>query len=135
MTDLGPLRANRYRSLRCSDVNPEGVGTTVQLAGWIAAKRDHGGLLFVDLRDDGGLVQLVSHPDNPVFETLTGLRVESVVAVTGEVVARTPDTVNPKLGTGTVEVVVATAEVLSSADVLPFPVEKDVEVPDDLRLR
>ena len=68
MTDLGPVTVNRYRTLRCGDVGEDRVGTTVRLAGWIAAKRDHGGLLFVDLRDAGGLVQLVGHPDRPAFD-------------------------------------------------------------------
>jgi aspartyl-tRNA synthetase len=136
MTDLGPLPVNRYRSLRCSDVGEERVGTTVRLAGWIAAKRDHGGLLFVDLRDAGGVVQLVSHPDLPaVFERLSSLRVESVVTVTGPVIARDEKDHNPKIPTGTVEVRVEAVEVLSEADVLPFPVERDTEVPEDMRLR
>jgi aspartyl-tRNA synthetase len=136
MTDLGPLHVNRYRSLRCGDVNDESVGTSAHLAGWIAAKRDHGGLLFVDLRDAGGVVQLVSHPDQPdVFERLSGLRVESVVSITGPVVAREPKDFNPKIPTGTVEVRVEAVEVLSEADLLPFPVERDTDVPEDMRLR
>ena len=136
MTDLGPLPVNRYRSLRCGDVGEDRVGTTVRLAGWIAAKRDHGGLLFVDLRDAGGVVQLVSHPDLPaVFERLSRLRVESVVTVTGPVIARDEKDHNPKIPTGTVEVRVEAVEVLSEADVLPFPVERDTEVPEDMRLR
>src|ERR1700736_4041952 len=93
-----PLAVNVYRSLRCGEVTPDQVGTTVRLAGWVAAKRDHGGLLFVDLRDAGGVVQLVTHPDQPaVFETLSGLRVESVITVTGKVVGREPKDYNPKL--------------------------------------
>jgi aspartyl-tRNA synthetase len=138
MTDRRPLAVNRYRNTRAGALGPDHIGDTVCLAGWIAAKRDHGGLLFVDLRDSGGVVQLVSHPDSPdkaVFETLTHLRVESVVTVTGTVVARPPETVNPKLATGAVEVIVDAAEVLSPADVLPFPVEKDTEVPEEMRLR
>jgi aspartyl-tRNA synthetase len=136
MTDLGPLRANRYRSLRAGGVSPQRVGSTVRLAGWMAAKRDHGGLLFVDLRDASGVVQLVSHPDQPeVFDRLSRLRVESVVAVTGQVVAREEKDYNPKIPTGTVEVDVAEVEVLSEADVLPFPVERDTEVPEEARLR
>jgi aspartyl-tRNA synthetase len=102
----------------------------------MAAKRDHGGLLFVDLRDSAGVVQLVTHPDrSAVFEPLSRLRVESVVAVTGEVVAREAKDFNPKLPTGTVEVVVDAVEVLSEADVLPFPVERDTEVSEEARLR
>src|ERR1700732_1645383 len=106
MTDPRPLAVNRYRNVRAGDLTDSNVGQTVRLAGWIAAKRDHGGLLFVDLRDDGGVVQLVSHPDNAVFELLTRLRVESVATVSGQVVARPDDKVNPNLPTGTVEVVV-----------------------------
>ncbi|MDA8045204.1 MAG: aspartate--tRNA ligase [Actinomycetota bacterium] len=135
-----PLNVNRYRNRRCGDLRTEDVGGTVQLAGWIAAKRDHGGLLFVDLRDPNGVVagsvvQLVVHPDQAPFPVLDGLRLESVVSVGGRVVARPPETVNPKLATGEVEVAVETAEPLSSADVLPFPVERDTEVGEENRLR
>ena len=140
MEQTPPLAINRYRDLRGGSLRPEDAGRTVRLAGWMAAKRDHGGLLFVDLRDPagsapGGLVQLVAHPDLAAFEVLARLRVESVISVTGEVVARTPETVNPKLETGGVEVQVAEVEVLSSADVLPFPVERDSDVGEESRLR
>jgi len=112
------------------------VGRTVRLAGWVAAKRDHGGLLFVDLRDPGGiepggLVQLVIHPDVSAFEVLSHLRLESVISVSGEVVARTAETVNSKLATGEVEVVTADLEVLSVSEVLPFPVERDTDVGEE----
>jgi aspartyl-tRNA synthetase len=140
MEETRPLAANQYRDHRCGDLRPGDVGRTVRLAGWMAAKRDHGGLLFADLRDPGGLnaggiVQLVVHPDQPAFETLAGLRVESVVSVSGEVVARSPETVNPKIGTGGVEVAVTGVEVLSAADVVPFPVERDTDVHEENRLR
>jgi aspartyl-tRNA synthetase len=136
MSSHRPLAVNRYRSLRGGEVTPDLIGSTVHLAGWMAAKRDHGGLLFVDLRDAGGVVQLVTHPDQPeVFETLSRLRVESVITVTGKVVAREPKDYNPKLPTGTLEVAVDTVEVLSSADVLPFPVERDTDVNEEMRLR
>lgn len=150
----GPLAANRYRDTRCGRLRPADIGAKVRLAGWVAAKRDHGGLLFVDLRDpagpdadlpdDGGaylrgdhnalVVQLVSHPADAAFEALSRVRLESVVSVTGRVVARPPATVNPKLATGSVEVEVASVEVLSSSDVLPFPVERDTEVGEEARL-
>ena len=135
-----PLAVNRYRDRRCGELRAEDVGRSVRLAGWIAAKRDHGGLLFVDMRDPGGLapggvVQLVAHPDSPAFAVLEGLRLESVIGVTGTVIARTPETINPRLGTGEVEVGVESAEVLSSADILPFPVERDTEVGEENRLR
>jgi aspartyl-tRNA synthetase len=136
MTDLGPLHVNRYRSLRCGEVGESHVGSRVRLAGWVAAKRDHGGLLFVDLRDAGGVVQLVTHPDQgEVFEPLSRLRVESVIAVTGQVVSRDEKDYNPKVPTGTVELVVDGVEVLSEAEVLPFPVERDTELSEEARLR
>jgi aspartyl-tRNA synthetase len=140
MSETRPLTPNRYRDRRCGELGADDVGATVRLAGWMAAKRDHGGVLFVDLRDPGGtapagLVQLVVHPDSPAFATLGSLRVESVVAVVGTVAARPPETVNPRLATGAVEVAVNAVEVLSSAEVLPFPVERDTEVGEENRLR
>jgi aspartyl-tRNA synthetase len=138
--DAPPLNVNLYRTRRCGELRAEDVGRVVQLAGWVAAKRDHGGLLFIDLRDPsgvgpGGLVQLVAHPDQPAFAVLDDLRLESVVTISGQVVARPPETVNPKLATGQVEIAVETAEVLSSADILPFSVERDTEVGEENRLR
>jgi aspartyl-tRNA synthetase len=140
MDPAAPLNPNRYRDTRGSVLRSSDVGHTVLLAGWMAAKRDHGGLLFLDLRDPGpaggdDLVQLVVNPDSPAFETLTHLRIESVVSVSGQVVARTPETVNPRLRTGEVEVVVAEVEVLSSAEILPFPVERDTDVGEEARLK
>ncbi|HSS11727.1 MAG TPA: aspartate--tRNA ligase, partial [Acidimicrobiales bacterium] len=132
MVELVP---NRYRSIRCSEISDRHAGSTVRLAGWIAAKRDHGGLLFLDLRDSSGLVQLVSHPDDGPFETLSRLRVESVIAMEGLVVNREEKDYNPKLSTGTVEVAVTSVDVLSSAEVLPFPVERDTDVSEEMRLR
>jgi aspartyl-tRNA synthetase len=140
MADPPPLAVNRYRDHRCGALRPADVGTIVRLAGWVGAKRDHGGLLFVDLRDAGGAVpagsvQLVLHPDQPAYADLERLRVESVVSVSGTVVARSPETVNPRIATGEVEVTVTEVEVLSSADVLPFPVLRDTEVGEESRLR
>ena len=140
MEETRPLTPNRYRDTRGGALRPDDVGRVVRVAGWVAAKRDHGGLLFVDVRDPGGIepggvVQLVSHPDEPGFDTLGSLRLESTVSVVGEVVARTPETVNPKLDTGGVEVVVREVEVLAAADVLPFPVERDTAVGEEARLR
>ncbi|MCL2393825.1 MAG: aspartate--tRNA ligase [Acidimicrobiaceae bacterium] len=135
MPDTAPLAVNRYRDRRGGDLRQGDVGATVRLAGWLAAKRDHGGLLFVDLRDASGLVQLVAHPGEEAGAVLEGLRVESTVSVVGTVVARSTETVNPKLETGTVEVAVSAVEVLAEADVLPFPVERESEVGDEARLR
>jgi len=124
-----------YRNIRAGQVSEAHVGQKLRLAGWVAAKRDHGGLLFVDLRDAGGVVQLVSHPDRASFETLSRIRLESVVAVSGEVVAREQKDYNPKLATGTVEVAVESLEVLSTAEVLPFPVDPAAEISEETRLR
>ena len=148
------LAPNRYRSTRCGALRPTNIGSLVHVTGWVAAKRDHGGLLFIDLRDPAGpdadlgapghaflrgdhrarVVQLVSHPGHAAFETLARLRVESVIAVRGTVVARPADTVNPKLATGEVEVEVDSLEILSVAEVLPFPVERDSDVGEEARL-
>lgn len=140
MSDHRPLTPNIYRDRRGGVLGAEDVGATVRLAGWIAAKRDHGGLLFLDLRDPGGveaggIVQLVIDPVKPAFETLTHLRLESVISVTGRVVERAEANVNPRIPTGRVEVAVDDAEVLSSADVLPFPVERQSDVGEESRLR
>jgi len=138
--DPQKLSPNRYRDRLAGTLGVADVGQKVRLAGWIAAKRDHGGVLFVDLRDPGGLhpagsVQLVAHPASPAFETLGSLRVESTISVVGQVVARSPETRNPRLPTGDVEVAVEELEVLAAADVLPFPVERDTDVGEESRLR
>jgi aspartyl-tRNA synthetase len=135
-----PLTPNRYRDTRAGTLRASDVGRTVRLAGWVAARRDHGGLLFIDLRDPAGVapagfVQLVANPAVASFETLSALRLESTVSVVGEVVARPPATVNPRLPTGEIEVAVTAVEVLAAADVLPFPVERDSEVGEEARLR
>jgi aspartyl-tRNA synthetase len=124
-----------YRSHTCGALRLADVGANVRLAGWIHRKRDHGGLLFVDLRDHYGLTQLVAHPGDPGFETLDKLRAESVVRVDGQVVARTPDTINPSLATGEIEVRVKAAEALSPAAELPLPVFGEPDYPEEIRLK
>ena len=93
-----------YRSHSCGDLSAAEVGQTVRLSGWIHRKRDHGGVLFVDLRDHYGLTQLVCAAGSPHLAVLDGLRLESVVTIDGEVVAREAGTVNPNLPTGAIEV-------------------------------
>jgi aspartyl-tRNA synthetase len=93
-----------YRSHNCAALRDSNVGETVRLSGWVHRKRDHGGLLFVDLRDHYGITQIVVDADSPALPTLEGLKLESVVTIDGEVKARTPETVNPNLPTGAVEV-------------------------------
>ncbi|MGF1463453.1 MAG: aspartate--tRNA ligase [Maricaulaceae bacterium] len=124
-----------YRSHTCGELRAAHVGQTVKLSGWIHRKRDHGGVLFIDLRDHYGLTQCVCVPSNPHFERLERLRVESVVGLTAEVVARDPDTVNPNLGTGEIEVRVRALDVHSEAAELPLPVFGEPEYPEETRLK
>src|SRR5690349_22158292 len=93
-----------YRTNTCVELRPANVGETVRLSGWVHRVRDHGGLLFIDLRDHYGVTQIVADPDSPAFKTAETLRSEWVVRVDGEVKARTPETVNPNLQTGEIEV-------------------------------
>jgi aspartyl-tRNA synthetase len=115
--------------LRSSD-----VGETVRLSGWIHRKRDHGGVLFIDLRDHYGITQIVADQDNPVQKLLDSLRLESVVTVTGEVVARSAEAVNPKLPTGEIEVIAREVDVQSRADELPMPIATEADYPEEIRL-
>src|SRR3569623_1106617 len=124
-----------YRTHTCGALRAADTGKTVRLSGWIHRKRDHGGLMFVDLRDHYGLTQLVLSPETPGFDLVEHLRAESVIRVDGEVVARTPETVNPNLPTGTVEVRVRELEVLSEAAELPLPVFGEPDYPEEIRLK
>jgi aspartyl-tRNA synthetase len=111
------------------------VGEHVRLAGWVNRKRDHGQLLFIDLRDHYGVTQCVFTPESAAFKVGEAVRLESVIAVAGRVIARTEENVNPALPTGGVEVVVDAIEVLSAAETLPFPVAGTQEIPEEQRLR
>jgi len=124
-----------YRSHNCAALRLANVGETVRLSGWVHRKRDHGHLLFVDLRDHYGITQIVTDTDSPAFKTLDRLRVESVVTVDGEVVARSKETVNPNLPTGEIEVRAAIVTVQSAAAELPMPVFGEQEYPEEIRLK
>ena len=124
-----------YRTHTCGELRASDVGETVRLSGWVHRKRDHGHLLFVDLRDHYGLTQIVADTESPAFKTLDRLRVESVVTVEGEVVARSPETVNPNLATGEIEVRAKTVTVQSEAAELPMPVAGEQDYPEDIRLK
>ena len=124
-----------YRTHTCAELRATDVGSTVRLSGWIHRKRDHGGVLFVDLRDHYGLTQLVCRAGTEALAVLDSLRVESVVTVTGEVVGREGGAINPKLATGDIEIVVDTVEVQSSAAELPMPVAGEADYPEETRLR
>ena len=124
-----------YRTHNCGELRSEQVGETVRISGWVHRKRDHGGLLFVDLRDHYGLTQCVAKPDNAHFQVLERLRVESVVSITGTVLARSDDTVNENLDTGAVEVSVDELVVQSEAEELPLPVFGEPDYPEEIRLK
>jgi aspartyl-tRNA synthetase len=123
-----------YRTHTCGELRPAHVGETVRLSGWVHRKRDHGNLLFVDLRDHYGLTQCVIDVSSPLFKVAEGVRPESVIIVTGRVVKRAPETVNPNLPTGEVELAIADIALESAAEVLPIRVAGEVEYPEDLRL-
>jgi aspartyl-tRNA synthetase len=124
-----------YRSHTAGALRAADTGKTVRLSGWIHRKRDHGGLVFIDLRDHYGLTQLVISPETPGFAVVERLRAESVIRIDGEVVARSPDTVNANLPTGEVEVRVRSVEVLSEAAELPLPVFGEPDYPEEIRLK
>ncbi|MGP8025479.1 MAG: aspartate--tRNA ligase, partial [Acidocella sp.] len=124
-----------YRSHDCAALRSSDIGKTARLSGWVHAKRDHGGLLFIDLRDHFGLTQCVFAAGTPAFAAAEHLRVESVITVTGSVVERAPGTTNPKLPTGEIELRVEVLELQSGADVLPIQVAGNENYPDELRLK
>ncbi len=123
-----------YRTHTCGALRLADQGANVRLSGWLHRKRDHGGLMFVDLRDHYGLTQLVADPATPGFDILERLRAESVVRIDGDVVARTADTVNGALPTGEIEVRVRAVTVLSEAAELPLPVFGEPDYPEEIRL-
>jgi aspartyl-tRNA synthetase len=124
-----------YRTHTCAELRSSNVGETVRLSGWVHRKRDHGHLLFVDLRDHYGITQIVTDTDSAAFKTLDRIRVESVVTIEGEVVARSKETVNPNLPTGEIEVRAANVTVQSAAAELPMPVFGEQEYPEEIRLK
>jgi aspartyl-tRNA synthetase len=137
-TEAPALRANGYRDSWCGQVLPDRVDSEVRVAGWVNRRRDHGGLIFIDLRDRTGIVQLVFNPDSSgeSFELAHKLRTEDVMSASGKVVRRSEDTVNAELATGEVELQVTDAELLAGAETPPFQIEGfSGEVGEDTRLR
>ncbi len=127
----------KYRTHTCNELRAEHEGQQVKVAGWIHRKRDHGGLLFIDLRDHYGLTQCVINKDSDIFNTIENIRLENVVSFTGELVKRSDDTVNKTLPTGEVEVVIKSYELLSSPveDMLPLQVNSDEPYGEEVRLK
>jgi len=124
-----------YRTHNCGQLRSSHAGQRVKLSGWVFRKRDHGNLLFVDLRDHYGVTQVVVDRDSSAFALIEGLKLESVVAVNGKVLSRGSDKINPELPTGEIEVKASQVELLSEAAELPFPIFGNAEYPEDIRLR
>jgi len=124
-----------YRTHTCGELRAAHTGETVRVSGWVHRKRDHGDLVFIDLRDHYGMVQLVTEVDGPVFSVIESLKPESVVTVTGKVIGRAKEAINPNLPTGEIEIRAVEAVVQSAAQELPLPVAGEQEYPEDVRLR
>ena len=124
-----------FRSHTCADLTKENVGQTIRLSGWVHRVRDHGGVLFIDLRDHYGMTQVLCDPDSPVFAEVEKLRAEWCIRIDGEVKARDASLVNPKIPTGEIEVFIRDLEVLGVANELPLTVFGDQEYPEETRLR
>jgi aspartyl-tRNA synthetase len=130
-------RPNRYRDAWCGELTAERAGSQARVAGWVHRRRDHGGLIFIDLRDRSGIVQLVFHPEeaSEAHRAAHRLRAEDVLTAAGEVSRRQPENVNPNLPTGEIELAVEEFELLADADTPPFPLEEGEAVDENLRLR
>lgn len=132
---MGYFVMHAFRSHTCADLTKENVGQTIRLSGWIHRVRDHGGVLFIDLRDHYGMTQVLCDPDSPVFAEVEKLRAEWCIRIDGEVKARDASLVNPKIPTGEIEVFIRDLEVLGAANELPLTVFGDQEYPEETRLR
>ena len=126
---------NKYRTHNCSELNEKEIGKTIHLSGWLHRKRDHGNLLFIDLRDHYGITQCVIENENKSFKIIEKLKPESVLKVSGKVVKRAEGTENLDLKTGKIEVAIESVEILSSAKELPIPVFGEQDYPEDIRLK
>ena len=126
---------HQYRTHNCNELRADNIDNTIRLSGWVHRKRDHGGLLFIDLRDHFGLTQLVFDPDSDAFSDAENVRNESVITINGKVVKRSDDTFNKGLPTGEIEVYVDSLEVLGASDDLPLPVFGEPDYPEELRLK
>ena len=124
-----------HRTHTCGQLGQIDVGSQVRLSGWVHRSRNHGGVLFVDLRDEHGLTQIVFQPGSPTHEPATSISAESVITVTGPVVARSDGNINTALATGQIEVLAEELDIASVAEALPFPVAEETQVSESLRLR
>ena len=126
---------NKYRTHNCSELNKDNSGQEIVLSGWINKKRDHGNLLFIDLRDNYGITQCIIDKSNENFKTLEKIQLESVIKINGKVIKRSMDTINSELQTGEIEVNINSFEVLGTCKELPMPVFSDQEYAEEIRLK
>ena len=126
---------NKYRSHHCNELRKTDVGSKVFLSGWINKKRDHGNLLFIDLRDNYGITQCIIDKENPNFSKLEKIQLETVVKFNGKVINRTEDTINKEIDTGEIEVEIENFETLGVCNELPMPVFTDQEYSEEIRLK
>ncbi len=134
---IEPPRPNVFRDAWCGEITAERAGTAARVAGWVHRRRDHGGLIFIDLRDRSGIVQLVFHPERAgdAHQRAHALRSEDVLSAEGTVERRAPENVNPNLKTGEIELSVSELRILADADTPPFPLDEDTPVDESLRLK
>ena len=126
---------NQYRTHNCSEISKKDIGKEVKISGWLNKKRDHGGLLFLDLRDSYGITQCVVDTEHEDFKKVESVRLESVISVTGSVIKRSNETINKNISTGEVEIKIKFFEVLNSSELIPFQISQEDDAPEDLRLK
>ena len=126
---------NEYRSHYCGKLDTTNVGEEVKLSGWMHSIRDHGGLIFIDLRDQSGFSQIVVDQQSAIFKKIENLRLESVISIKGKVILRSKETINDKIQTGKIEVIVETLNIISKSKILPIQVAGDDNYNDELRLK
>ena len=131
----GETHLHPYRTHTCGELRKKDAGIIARLSGWVHRKRDHGNLLFIDLRDHYGLTQGVIEVDSPNFDLAENVRPESVITITGKIEKRSEDTINTDLPTGEVELRIDEISIEAEAELLPIQVAGDAEFPEDLRLR
>ena len=126
---------NKYRSHNCNELRKKDVGNKVLLSGWINKKRDHGNLLFIDLRDNYGITQCIVDKENSSFSTIEKMQLETVVKIEGDVVPRSNETINKEIDTGEIEVAIDNLQILGACKELPMPVFSDQEYAEEIRLK
>ena len=130
------IKMHKYRTHNCGELTSNNVGQDVKLSGWVHRKSDHGNVLFIDLRDHYGITQVVVNPESHLLDITSQIRIESVITIIGKVIARSSDTVNSQLNTGAIEISATALAIESLADILPFQINSDNELPsEELRLR